>query len=109
MSEFLQDLLKKVKKSADELDAPFDEPDSENDGSAFGSKRKKSAKPGLPTKPGLLTPVEGEPGLPSEPGLVGESGLSTHIWFNWLNLVYRLNLVYSPLSKVNLVYQVNLV
>ena len=52
MSEFLQDLLKKVKKSADELDAPLDEPDSQNDGSAFDSKQKTSAKPGLMTKPG---------------------------------------------------------
>jgi hypothetical protein len=79
MSEFLQDLLKKVKKSADELDAPLDEPDSQNDGSAFDSKRKKSAKPGGKTKPGLITPVEGEPGLPSEPSLVGKP-FSVHLF-----------------------------
>jgi hypothetical protein len=76
MSEFLQDLLKKVKKSADDLDAPLDEPDSKNDGSFVSSRQKKIAKPGLPIKPGLATPSESESGLPSEPGLVGESGLS---------------------------------
>ena len=107
MSQFLQDLLIKVKQGADALESPPAEPDTES-GSNFkeGQKQKKETKPGLPnnqyldpqievepglvhkpmsfTKPGLPNnqdlnaEIQGKPGLPIKPSLFSQSDYTQH-------------------------------
>ena len=84
MSQFLQDLLIKVKQGADALESPPAEPDTES-GSNFkeGQKQKKETKPGLPNNQYLDPQIEGEPGLVhkpmsfTKPGLIIKPGLLT--------------------------------
>jgi hypothetical protein len=84
MSQFLQDLLIKVKQGAEALDSPPAEPDNVS-GSNFkeDQKQKKETKPGLPNNPYLDPPIQGEPGLVhkprslTKPGLILKPGLLT--------------------------------
>jgi len=77
MSEFLQDLLKKVKQSADALEVPVVESDSKSDSTPdVVSKQKKRIKPGSPPKPVFERDGEGEPSLANTPGSLGESGVA---------------------------------
>ncbi|MGO9121478.1 MAG: hypothetical protein ACLQPD_28200 [Desulfomonilaceae bacterium] len=76
MSEFLQNLLKKVKDNADALEAPPAEPGLAS-GTTFDvrSKQRKKPKPGLRKKPGSGGSSEDEPSLPLKPGVVPVPGL----------------------------------
>jgi len=77
MSEFLQDLLKKVKQSADALEVPVVESDSKSDSTPdVGPKQKKRIKPGSHPKPVSEPENEGEPSSANTPGSLGESGVA---------------------------------
>ena len=78
MSEFLQDLLKKVKQNADALEVPLAESDSERDSTpAASSRQKKIGKPSSPAKSVSGQKSQDEPSLLSEPGSLPESGITT--------------------------------
>jgi len=78
MSEFLQNLLKKVKNNADALESPPPEHDLETGATLdVRSKQKKKPKPSLHKKPGSRDSGESEPGFPHKPGLLTEPGLGT--------------------------------
>jgi hypothetical protein len=77
MSEFLQDLLKKVKQSADALEVPPSESDSKSDSiPRAGTKQKRSIKPSSPSKPVSRHESQGEPSLLNTPGSLGESDVA---------------------------------
>jgi hypothetical protein len=77
MSEFLQDLLKKVKQSADALEVPVVESDSKSDSTPdVGPKQKKRIKPSSHPKPVSEHENEGEPSSANTPGSLGESGVA---------------------------------
>ena len=75
MSEFLQNLLKKVKENADALEAPLTESDSKSGTPDVGPKHKKKIKPGSSIKLVPEHKVHGEPHLAHTPGSLSESGL----------------------------------
>ena len=78
MSEFLRDLLKKAKESADDLEAPPEEAqDQPLDQETEESISDISSEPGLVSKPAKRAKDGFKPSSPSKPGSPNKSGVST--------------------------------
>jgi hypothetical protein len=75
MSDYLKELLEKVKKNVDELESPAEQQDSEEKDEFRSSDKKKFTKPGSPTKPVLKSHFTAKSDLFNKPGLVTKPGL----------------------------------